>query len=167
MDDLNQAERVLELALKRRVPMKSAGLQSVMKMHLRRKRFGAFKELVSIVGEKTWSLKKSEMFEAGIRSLASFGKMPPNSIRGTLSRKATVAGPWCLRIGLLSVGCFEQARDVYRDIHTGVPRRTDHRILCNRQFQSGYSNLRKQSQTIWRGNGTELPGCVDIRTHTG
>jgi len=22
-------------------------------------------------------------------------------------------GPWCLRIGLLSVGCFEQARDVY------------------------------------------------------
>jgi len=88
MDDLNQAERVLELALKRRVPMKSAGLQSVMKMHLRRKRFGAFKGLFSIVGEKTCSLKNSEMFEAGIRSLASFGKCLPTPFEELSPEKA-------------------------------------------------------------------------------
>ncbi|KAJ8900727.1 hypothetical protein NDN08_000028 [Rhodosorus marinus] len=65
MNDLNQAESVLELARKRGVPTKSAGLQSLMKMYLRRKHFGAFKELVSDVGEKTWSLQKSELYEAG------------------------------------------------------------------------------------------------------
>uniref|UniRef100_A0A7S3A749 Pentacotripeptide-repeat region of PRORP domain-containing protein n=1 Tax=Rhodosorus marinus TaxID=101924 RepID=A0A7S3A749_9RHOD len=73
MNDLNQAERVLELALERGVPTKSAGLQSLMKMYLRRKYVGAFKELISDVGEKAFSLQKSEVYEAGIRCLTSFG----------------------------------------------------------------------------------------------
>mmetsp|Transcript_5866 Transcript_5866/g.24657 ORF Transcript_5866/g.24657 Transcript_5866/m.24657 type:complete len:219 (+) Transcript_5866:513-1169(+) len=161
MNDLNQAERVLELALERGVPTKSAGLQSLMKMYLRRKYVGAFKELISDVGEKAFSLQKSEVYEAGIRCLTSFGKRAP-----TPFTKSPCRGQWCLRIALLAAGCFEQARDLYRNLHTSVPRCTDHLVLCKRQFQSSYSNLRWQSQNLWRGNGTELTGCVDIRTHT-